>query len=79
MFSKIRRLPNVSFPDAVRTNPEGLNDHGDLSGFQVDGSGLQHVFVAFGRSDLEPVALFEPRSPMGRPMFGRFFFASRRD
>ncbi len=47
MFSKIRRLPNVSFPDAVRTNPEGLNDHGDLSGFQVDGSGLQHAFVAF--------------------------------
>src|SRR6266436_7778076 len=26
--SKMRRLPNVSFADAVRTNPEGLNDHG---------------------------------------------------
>lgn len=49
MFSKIRRLPNVRspIPDAVRTNPEGLNDHGDLSGFQVDGSGLQHACVAF--------------------------------
>src|SRR5713101_3521283 len=50
VFSKIRRLPKVSFPDAVRTNPEGLNDHGDLSGFQVDGSGLQHAFVAFRKN-----------------------------
>lgn len=40
-------LPNVPFPGAVLTNPEGLNDQGDFSGFWVDGNGLQHAFVAY--------------------------------